>query len=116
VSAGELYTHFELGTGEISTLQEVTDEALDATAAPHQRHNRHGQHQPQQYAAADVDLEKAVASGAAGGLSDWQHLKTRLEATSWRDACGKLCGAEKLGAPLLQQQVSFDFDWAAGVC
>jgi hypothetical protein len=103
LSAGELYQHFELGTGESSTLQEVTDKALDATAAPH--HHHHGQHQ-QQYAAADMDLEKAVPSGAAGGLSDWQHLKTRLDATSWRDACGKVCGADKLGVPLLQQQVS----------
>jgi hypothetical protein len=98
-------------------LQEVTDEALDATAAPHHHHNSHTQQQPQQqqqYAAPDSDLEKAVASGAAGGLTDWECLKTRLEATSWKDACGRVCGAEKLGIP--QQQVSNGFAGTPGIC
>ncbi|KAF6265731.1 Sodium/hydrogen exchanger family-domain-containing protein [Scenedesmus sp. NREL 46B-D3] len=108
---GELYQHFELGTGEIGSLQEVTDEALDATAAPHQHHQhmlpQHPQQHPQQqHAATDLDLEKAVASGAAGGLTDWERLKGRLEASSWQDACARVCGAEHLGVPLLQQQAA----------
>ncbi|WIA34707.1 hypothetical protein OEZ86_013018 [Tetradesmus obliquus] len=87
---GELYQHFELGTGEIGTLQEVTDEALDAT---HQHH--HHEHQQQQRASADVDVEKA-ARHAAGSLSDWRRLKARLEAGGWGAALSRACGAEQL--------------------
>jgi hypothetical protein len=102
--AGELYQHFELGTAEIGSLQEVTDEALDATAAA-KLHHSHTWPQQQSAASEHADLEKAVSSAAAGGLSDWRRLQTRLEASTWRDALDRVCGAERLGLPLLQQQV-----------
>jgi hypothetical protein len=104
--AGELYQHFELGTAEIGILQEVTDEALDATAAAHQHHHIEQQEQQQQHAAAgDVDLEKAVTSAAAGSLTDWRQLKARLETRGWGDRLSRMCCTERLGQPLQQQQV-----------
>ncbi|WIA14531.1 hypothetical protein OEZ85_003050 [Tetradesmus obliquus] len=87
---GELYQHFELGTGEIGTLQEVTDEALDAT------HKHHHHEQQQQHASADVDVENAATHAAAGSLTDWRRLKAHLEAGSWGAALSRACGAEQL--------------------
>jgi hypothetical protein len=83
----ELYRQYELGTSDVSTLQEVTDYALDDINSR---------------AADATECTTTDAETGGSGLTDWPRLLHRLEQRTLVErlaACsGRACGG------LMQQQ------------
>jgi hypothetical protein len=111
--AESMYQRYDLATGQVSALQELTDEAIDAAITPTEHvslfHSR-----PRTSAAGVQDPEAAGGDDYEGGsthatssatLNDWRLLKAKLDSAGSLACQHNSCRQTGLGKQALRQQV-----------
>eukprot|EP00775_Hariotina_reticulata_P007047 gene7048-7262_t len=109
-----MYQRYDLATAQVSALQELTDEAIDAAITP----TGHASLFDSQHSRKAADVQDPEAAGSDHGkgcsaratsnatLADWRLLQSKLDSAGSLACQNTCCGQIGLGKQALQQQAA----------